>query len=107
MSRELSVGEVARARGLHRSTVYRWFVELERVHGARVIGRRGRKLFTTDDALEEVAPACKTRDREERRLRDLEARVADVEVRADKHAEQIGDLSREFRKLAARRFAPV
>lgn len=114
MSREKSVAEVAKERGLHRSTVYRWFVELERLHGARVIGRRGRRLFTTDEALELVSPIGSSsreretrshREREARRVADLETRIADAEVRADKHAEQISDLSRKFRQLAAQRFA--
>ncbi len=107
MAGELKVADIARRHGVDRKTAYRWMVEIERTHGARVIGRRGKRgiLFTTEDAFAQVAPLVASRAADERRIRELEERVIDAERRADKQAEELSNLSREFRKAAARWFA--
>jgi hypothetical protein len=55
--RLLYVKDVARLRGVDESTARRWLVALEKRHGPAVVGRIGRKLFTTETGLARVAPA--------------------------------------------------
>ncbi len=107
MSRELKVSDLAKRHGVNRKTAYRWLVEIERKYGASVVGRRGKRgdLFTTEDAFAQVAPLVASRSAEDKRLRDMEERIDDVEKRTDKQSEAIADLRREFQALASRWFA--
>lgn len=105
MSRELKSIDIAERHGVSRTTAYRWLLEIERQYGARVVTRRGRVLVTTEDAFAQVAPLVAQRGAEERRFRDLEEGLADANKRADKSAERLSTLEREFRQLSARSFA--
>lgn len=105
MARELKVSDVARRHGVSRRTAYRWFVEIEKRFGPTVVGRRGRVLITTEDAFAAVVPLVAGKSEEERRVVELEERMADMEKRADKSAERVGALEREFQKAAARWFS--
>lgn len=107
MSRELKVADIARRHGVDRKTAYRWLVEIEKECGPSVVGRRGKRgvLFTTEDAFAKVAPLVAQRAVEERRVKDLEERMADAETRADKHAMEIIDLRRDFRALSEKWFS--
>lgn len=98
---ELGVGDVARLRGISRWTAKRWMRALEAKYGVRVVARRGRRMFTTARALEAVAPAVAPAAKAERRIVDLELRMADAEVRADKTASDVVELRRAFQAKAA------
>lgn len=99
---ELKVCDVAERHGVDRRTAYRWLCELEEKYGSRVIGRRGRRgvLFTTEDAMASVAPLCASKAKDDRRIRDIEERVADIEKRADKTVERVGTVERQVKQLA-------
>lgn len=102
MSGELKAADLARRHGVDRKTAYRWLVQLEAKYGAKVVARRGKRgvLVTTEDAFAEVAPLVAEKARDDRRIRELEERLADAETRADKHARDIADLTRQFRQLS-------
>lgn len=85
---ELTAGDVARLRGISRKTAYRWLVQLEAKYGPRVVSRRGNRLVTTLSALEGLAPALET-ERTLDRIRDLEARYAEIERRLDGLAREL------------------
>ena len=52
----LYAGDIATLRGVSQSTARAWMAALERQHGSRVVGRIGKRLFTTERALSLVAP---------------------------------------------------
>jgi hypothetical protein len=56
-TRLLYVKDVAHLRGVDESTARRWLVALEKRHGSAIVGRIGRKIFTTEAGLARVAPA--------------------------------------------------
>lgn len=107
MSRELKVADIARRNGVSRVTAYRWLLEIEKKYGPGVVGRRGKRgdLFTTEDAFAKVAPLVAERSSEDRRIRELEERMLDSEVRADQQAEKILGMSRELASLSAAWFS--
>jgi glutathione S-transferase len=80
-SREIGVTQLAAARGISRWTARRWLQALEAQWGPRVVTRRGRRMVTTDAALARVAPWAGADAATDRRLRALERRVADAEIR--------------------------
>ena len=90
--RELTATDVARARGCSRTTAWRWLVQLEKQFGSIVVARRGRRLFTTPEALARVAPTAGD-DRTKSRLVALEQRVEEQDKRIDA-------LQREFRRMS-------
>lgn len=101
---ELGPAEIAKDRGVSIRTARRWLLALEKQHGAAVVGRRGRKVFTTRAALEEVAPRA-FGDR--KHLTELEIRVTDSESRIDVLATQLRNAEREnaaFRRQALQWF---
>jgi hypothetical protein len=82
---EVCAQDIANWYGWSRWKAWRWLVALERQHGADVVYRRGRKLFTTRAGLERVA-ATKPPEidsRIERRLADLEAKAREQDARLD------------------------
>jgi hypothetical protein len=85
MRRELRTADIARRHGVDRKTAYRWLLQIEKQYGSRVVARRGRRgvLVTTEEAFASVAPLVASREREDRRLRELEERVAELEQRLD------------------------
>jgi hypothetical protein len=99
---ELKVVDVAERHGVDRKTAYRWFIELERKFGPRVIGRRGRRgvMFTTEDAFASVAPLCASKAKDDRRFRELEERMTDAETRADRAAAELSAVKRQVSQLA-------
>lgn len=99
---ELKAADIAARHGVDRKTAYRWMVELEGKYGAKVIGRRGRRgvLFTTEDAFAAVAPLCASKAKEDRRIRELEQRMADAETRADRAAAALSAVKRQVQQLA-------
>jgi hypothetical protein len=100
-SSELTAADIARWRGCSRATAWRWLRDLEAEHGPTVVARRGkngRYLYTTYAALAKVAPVPLDPN-VERRLQDLEKRLADEERRSNAHARELSDL-REFRRKA-------
>lgn len=76
--KEMGVGAVARARGWGRRTARRWMREIEARWGTRFVYRRGRRMYTTDVALEMLLAASKER-RIEAMQRDHEERISDLE----------------------------
>lgn len=103
MGRELKAADIARRHGVSRVTAYRWLVEIERKYGASVVARRGKRgdLVTTEDAFAKVAPLVAERSLEERRVKELEERVTDAEIRANAQADKILSMSRELAHLSA------
>lgn len=107
MGRELKAADIAERHNIHRTTAYRWLLQIEKQYGAAVVYRRGRRgvLVTTEDAFAAVAPLVASRSAAEQRIKHLEDRLADAEARADKQAEMTLQLQREFRAAAARWFS--
>lgn len=99
---ELKAADIAARHGVDRKTAYRWMLELERKFGSRVIARRGKRgvLVTTEDAFAAVAPLAASKAKEDRRIKDLEERIADIECRADKTAERVGAVERAVKQLS-------
>ncbi len=60
LARLLTVGELARQRGRHPSSIRRWLLDLDAKHGGGVAQRIGKgrnaRLYTTAVALARVAP---------------------------------------------------
>ena len=99
---ELKVADVAERHGVDRKTAYRWLCEIEQKFGARVVTRRGKRgvLVTTEDAFAAVAPLCASKAKDDRRFKELEERVTDAEVRADKTAAELSAVKRQVGQLA-------
>jgi hypothetical protein len=51
----ITVADIARDRGWHRVTAYRWLKAIEDEHGDKVVSRRGRTLIADAEALAKVA----------------------------------------------------
>lgn len=102
MSRELGSIDIAERNGIDRRTAYRWLKAIHEEYGSSVVARRGKRgvYVTTEDAFARVAPLVARRAVEERRIREVEERVADAEKRLDKvvseHAELRRQLSLQF-----------
>ena len=99
MGRELKASDIAERHNIHRTTAYRWLLQIEAQYGAAVVYRRGKRgvLVTTEDAFAAVAPLVASRSAAEHRIRELEQELADTNTRVDQ-------LQREFRAAAARWF---
>lgn len=99
---ELKAADIAARHNVDRKTAYRWMLELERKYGSRVIARRGKRgvLVTTEDAFAAVAPLAASKAKEDRRIRDLEERMADAERRADKAAAELSAVKRQVQQLS-------
>lgn len=95
---EVGARDIADTYGWSRWKAWRYLVALERTHGAAVVKRRGRRLYTTRAGLEHVAAALPPDidPRIERRLRDLEAAVAEHTGRLNGQSSEL----REFRRKA-------
>lgn len=93
---EVTCEDIAKARGWHRTTAWRWLRELEKKHGPTVVSRRGNRLFTTRAALASVAIGLsdEERTRLDRRMPRLEARMATVERELSMVKKEL----REFRR---------
>lgn len=103
MSRELTSGDVAKRNGIDRKTAYRWLRALHEEYGPSVVSRRGKRgvYVTTEDAFARVAVLTAKKAAEERRMREVEERLADAETRLDKQAAELAD----FRRRAAHWFS--
>lgn len=99
---ELKAADIAARHDVDRKTAYRWMLELERKYGSRVIARRGKRgvLVTTEDAFAAVAPLAASKAKEDRRIKDLEERMADAERRADKAAAELSAVKRQVQQLS-------
>lgn len=99
---ELKAADIAARHNVDRKTAYRWMLELERKYGSRVIARRGKRgvLVTTEDAFAAVAPLAASKAKEDRRIKDLEERMADAERRADKAAAELAVVKRQVQQLS-------
>lgn len=86
----LFVRDVAKLRGIPLSSARKWLAALEREHGARVVRRRGNRLWTTERALARLEPGSEESETEThgRQIRTLQRRAD----RADQRA--IGDEAR-------------
>lgn len=72
----LYASDIAERRRISVSAARRWLAELEEKHGPLVVGRVGRRLFTTEEALARVVPGFGGRRKDvgavlEERLRRL------------------------------------
>ncbi len=90
----LGTVEIAAQRRISRWSARRWLARLEREHGADVVQRDGRQLFTTTAALEAVMPGHRMLS-EAGRVKRLEARLLRAERR-------IGVLDRRHELLEQR-----
>ena len=104
MARELKTSDIARLHGVSRRTAYAWLVEIERKYGPSVVCRRGKRgdLVTTTDAFAKVAPLVASSTVDERRIKALEDRMTDAEVRADATAARLSQVERDVRAGQAR-----
>ncbi len=104
MSRELKSADIAALHGIDRRTAYRWLKAIHEAHGPSVVARRGKRgvYVTTQDAFARVAPLIAKKAVEERRVRELEDRVADAEKRIDKQAEELAAFRRSAHQWFAR-----
>jgi DNA-binding IclR family transcriptional regulator len=99
MTKVLGTADVARLLGVHRATAHRWLAELERRHGPTVVARAGRKLFTTREALQRVAPFFGETERlPMERLKELEGRQMET-------IKRLNALGARMRELGAQRAA--
>lgn len=94
--------EIAKAFGCSIWTARRWLLEMERKHGSTVVGRRGRALFTTRLAFEQIAPRALG---ERKQIAELQQRAADAEKRADKMASDLSSVKKDLTKLQHTFFA--
>lgn len=103
MSRELRAADIARSHKIDRKTAYRWLKAIHEQLGPSVVARRGKRgiYVTTEDAFARVAPIVARRTAEERRIRELEERMADAEKRMDGQSVELA----EFRRRAAAWFS--
>lgn len=93
-SRMLFVADVVGMTSRDRTTVFRWFQNLERLHGAEVIGRMRNRMFTTEAAWMRVAPRLCGPDA------DLKRKVRSVPQlweTSHGHARQLAQLTTQVR----------
>ncbi len=92
--RYLYAHDVAVLRGVSTSTARAWLALLERRYGPRVVGRVGKRLFTTESSLARIGP-----DFANGRLRDaaLEQRIRRIEKAVRILRDAIAELSRDIR----------
>lgn len=98
---ELTTADIARLRGVTRQAARNWLVDLEREHGPTVVGRRGRSLYTTHEALEKVCPGLSREHRFEPRMAKMHERMTALEFRHDalvREVQQLRDSLRVFQK---------
>lgn len=91
----LSVSDVARVRGWHRVTGWRWLRRVEREHGAKLV-RQGRTLYIERSELARiVALLPKPMDpRIVRLLRSIQERLDAIESRQNGFANDLQQLRR-------------
>src|SRR4051812_3280901 len=101
-SRELGTADIARRHGVDRKSAWRWLRALHEKYGDRVVTRRGRRgvYVTTEAAMAGVAPLAPSTEKDERRFRELEERIADAEKRADRAAADLSLVRRQVEQLA-------
>jgi hypothetical protein len=92
----LTAAEIAARHGVTRRTARRWLARLEAKYGAAVVGRRGAKLFTTDEAMRAVGPPASEEEAPDKRIDELFERLRDHERRTDAIARELGYLRRDF-----------
>ena len=98
MSRELGSIDIAERNGIDRRTAYRWLKAIHEEYGPSVVARRGKRgvFVTTEDAFARVAPLVASRAAADRRLREVEERMADTEKRLDRMASEHSELKRQL-----------
>jgi len=100
---ELSAADVARLRGVHRTTASRWLRQLHEQHGPLIVSRRGNHYVTSHEALAKIGPGLSRETETRRELRALNDRIEMSEKRTDALVREVTSLSRElkaFRELA-------
>ncbi len=93
----VTVADIADWRGWSRTTAWRWLCEKEKQHGAKVVERRGRRLFTTREALARVSIEMPDPSSAKvvKRIEILEKRIAEAEKRADGLAGELIEFRRK------------
>lgn len=102
----LFVRDVAARRGVDTSTARRWLVDLERQHGARIVGRLGKRLYTTEEALAEVGPSIARLDLGQETARRLGNRLTNCTLRLGRLADTVRELTERVARLEAPQHTP-
>jgi hypothetical protein len=95
----LFVRDVAASRRVSTSSARQWLCALEKEHGREIVGRLGKRLFTTDAALAKVVPGWAANDdRASHRLAD---RIGVVWRRVTELTRVVRALEERLREIAS------
>lgn len=97
----LTVPQVARARGCHRMTAWRWLVRMEREHGAKLVrDPRTRQIRISRDELIRVARREQMAHDPSASLRHVLDRLEELESWRNGASREIAELRRALHRVA-------